>query len=255
VSQLSPRAGKIQLSPADAAVLWHDWHENQNIAFRDRLIEHYLPFARMMAAKLYGKRHCAEFEFDDYLQFATIGLIESIDRYNPDSDSASHFTTYATKRIQGAILDGVERLSERQQQINTRQRRQNERTALQGSILNDPSARGNVFDQLAEIAVGLALGYILEDTNLYLNEEPVMPDNQYCGIELRQLRERLLALVEQLPEQERLLIKYTYFNHMAFESVAQRWGVTRSRIAQIHRSALEHLRKSSLDLRQYDVAW
>ena len=223
------------------------------MAVRDRLIEHYLPFARMMAAKLYGKRHCEEFEFDDYLQFATIGLIESIDRYDPDS--AAQFTTYAAKRINGAVLDGVERLSEQQQQINTHQRRLSERTKLVGGALKDSSMKGNLFDQLAEIAVGLALGYILDDTRLYLDEEPTQPDNQYRGLELRQLRERLLAMVEQLPERERLLIKYTYFNHMAFDAVAQQWGVTRGRIAQLHRSALDRLRKSSLDLRQYDVTW
>ncbi|PRC93922.1 sigma70-ECF: RNA polymerase sigma factor, sigma-70 family [Solimicrobium silvestre] len=234
---------------SEVAALWHDWHENKGREVRDRIIEHYLPFTRMMAAKLYSKRHSEEFEFDDYLQFATIGLMESIDRY--ESNSLAQFTTYAAKRINGAVLDGVEQLSERQQQISTHQRRLKERSKLAGDALK--TGTGTLFDQLAEIAVGLALGHLLDDTRLYFDDETIEPYNQYRGVELRQLQNRLQILVEQLPERERLLIKYTYFNHMTFDAVAQQWGLTRSRIAQLHRSALDRLRKSALDLKQYDI--
>ena len=229
---------------------WHAWRNDKSKAARDRIVEHYLSFARMMAAKLYRKRHSEEFEFDDYLQFATIGLMESIDRY--EVDSPAQFTTYAAKRINGAILDGVEKLSDRQQQISTHQRKIKERGNLVGEVLHDP-AHDNVFDQLAEIAVGLALGLLLDDTKLYVDNETIEPENQYRGIELRQLQKHLQVLVEQLPDRERLLIKYTYFNHMPFDTVAQLWGITRGRIAQIHRSALDRLRKSALDLKHYDV--
>src|SRR5471030_786211 len=105
---------------ADEIKLWHAWNDEGQPIARERLIENYLPFARMMAAKSYGMRHSNEFEFDDYLQFATVGLIEAIDRYQPNSTAL--FTTFASKRITGAVLDGVERLSDRQQQISSRQR-------------------------------------------------------------------------------------------------------------------------------------
>lgn len=230
---------------------WHEWRINGNKVSRDRIVEHYLSFARMLAAKLYRKRHCEEFEFDDFLQFATIGLLESIDRYA--IDSAAQFTTFAAKRINGAILDGVARLSDRQQQISTHQRRLRERCSMADDVLQD-SSKDNVFDQLAEIAVGLALGQLLDEGRLYVDDESIEPVNQYRGVELRQLQKRLQVMVEQLPERERLLIKYTYFNQMAFDSVAQLWGITRGRIAQLHRSALNRLRKAALDLKHYDIS-
>jgi RNA polymerase sigma factor for flagellar operon FliA len=220
---------------------------------RAGLIEHHLPFARMMAAKLFTNRYGDDIEFDDYLQFATVGLIEAVDRYLPGSVAV--FTTYASKRIRGAVLDGVERMSDRQQQISTRQRLQKER----GEALATEGAGGarieDVFEQLAGVAIGLALEYILDDTTLYQDEELSQAENRYNSLELRQLRQRLLEMVESLPEQERLLIKYNYFNHIPFESVAQLWGVTRGRVAQVHRSALERLRGLSRNARLHDMAW
>lgn len=251
MSRLVARIRDKRLAPAAVAALWGDWRDHKNSLVRERLIEHYLPFARMIAAKLYGKRHCEEFEFDDYLQFATIGLMECVDRFDPKS--AAQFTTFAVKRINGCVLDGIERLSERQQQINTHQRLILERSKLVGEAVKENSRHGSVFERLAEIAVSLALGHILDDSSLRPDAELAQPDNQYRNIELRQLRDHLLELVEELPERERLLIKYNYFNHMAFDTVAQYWGVSRSRIAQLHRSALDRLRKSSVALRQYDV--
>jgi len=234
------------------AQLWQDLRERGTAAARSHLIELHLPFTRMLAATLYAKRHCDDFEFGDYLQFATVGLIEAVDRYDPRSSAS--FRTYASKSITGAVLDGAAHLSDRQEQINTRQRFRAERRASLGN--NIDSAHGaDVFEKLAEIAMGLAMGYILEDSALYLDEEREMPASQYDGIAMRQLRERMAALVEQLPERERLLVKYHYFNHVPFEALAEQWNLTRGRISQIHRRALERLREASLKIGTYDVAW
>ena len=227
---------------------WRAWREENNLNARDRLIEHYLPFARIMAAKLYRDRHSPEFEFDDYLQYATIGMMEAMERYNHKGEAS--FKTYATLRISGEILDGIERLSERQQQIANYKRLRDERNASLAS-----GKKGNAFEQLAEIAIALALGHILDEVSSITGEEPSQADDHYRSLEMRQLRDYLVALVEQLPERERLVIKYNYFNHIPFDTVAQQWGVTRGRIAQLHRSALERLRQAAAELKQYDVAW
>ncbi len=241
--------GQIQGASGETDIerYWSAWRGQNDLAARELLIEHHLPFARMLAAKLYRDRASREFEFDDYLQFATVGLIESVDRYDPAGEAS--FKSYASHRIKGEMIDGVRGLSEKQEQIGHYARLQAERNAS----LSGGAKDGNAFEKLAAIAVALALGHILDSAGQ--EEVAIQPDNHYQGVELRQLRDYLLALVEKLPERERLLIKYNYFNHVPFESVAQQWGVTRGRIAQLHRSALERLRKSAAELRHYDVTW
>jgi RNA polymerase sigma factor for flagellar operon FliA len=239
-----------RLPEADALALWQDWRAKGDRKARERLIEHYLPFARIMAGKLYRHRHCLEHEYDDYLQLATIGMIESLDRYDPEGDAS--FTTFAAKRVRGAILDGVGKLSERQQRIDARDQLLAERTA---SLGGGKQIGANAFDRLADIAIGLALGHILDESGYQDVMFDTQPDNRYNSLEMRQLRENLLALVEQLPERERLVIKYNYFNHVKFDLLAEQWGVTRGRIAQLHRSALEKLRTSASELRHYENSY
>lgn len=232
--------------------LWQAWREKREHAVRERLIEYHLPFSRIVAAKLYRNRNLVEHEFDDYLQLATLGLIQSVDRYNPNSGAS--FTTFASRRIIGEVLDGVARLSETEQRIHAREHLLAERRAsLAGGVKDKPN--GTVFDQLADIAIGLAVGHILDETHCSQDLVASHQDNQYTGIEMQQLRERLIALVDELPEKERLVIKYSYFNHVPFEAVAQQWGVSRGRIAQLHRSALTKLRKASSELRDYDISF
>ena len=242
-------AQEQSLDAEKMAGYWRAWREQNDLAARDRLIEHYLPFARIMAGKLYRDRHSQEFEFDDYLQYATIGMIEAMERY--DHNGNASFKTYATLRITGEILDGIESLSERQRQIANYKRLRAERNASLGG----GTKKGNAFEQLAEIAIALALGHILDEVGSETGSEPSQPDDHYRSLEMRQMRDYLVSLVEQLPERERLVIKYNYFNHVPFDTVAQQWGVTRGRIAQLHRSALERLRQAAAELKQYDVAW
>lgn len=222
---------------------------------RERLIAHYLPLARVIAAKVYAGRTHDEIDFEDYLQFARVGLVETIDRFEPDR--GVQFNTFASIRMRGAILNGLEHLSERQQQIAWRQRLRAERAqaAAEG---NPPDDLQSLFGMLAEVGVGLALGMLLEGTGMVepSGEALVLEQPGYFAhVELEQLRARLRSLVDALPKQERAVIWLHYVQDTPFADIAREFGVTRGRIAQIHRKALETLRVACHALRSCDVAW
>ena len=222
---------------------------------RERLIAHYLPLARVMAAKLYAGRTVDEIEFDEYLQLARVGLVEAIDRFDPAR--GVQFNTFASIRMRGAILNGLEHLSERLQQIAWRQRLRTERAELAGPD-QVPDDLQSLFGMLAEVGVGLALGMLLEGTGMIepaLDEAPREQPGYFAHVELDQLRRRVRALVDALPEQERTVIWLHYVQDTPFVEIAHELGVTRGRIAQIHRKGLETLRKACNTLRSCDVAW
>lgn len=80
-SLLDPTAAAAD--PVQEAVLWRHWREQGDAQARETLIRLHTPYARILAAKLYAGRYHDEVEFDDYFQFACVGLLESIDRYDP----------------------------------------------------------------------------------------------------------------------------------------------------------------------------
>jgi RNA polymerase sigma factor for flagellar operon FliA len=224
----------------DPAPLWARWRETGAAEDRDALVEHYTVHARILAAKCFSNRVSHELEFGDYMQFGMVGLLESIDRF--DDTVGVKFETFAGHRIQGAILNGIENMTEVQKQTAVRRRVLRERTAsLAEKSTKDPVS---ALERLAEVAIGLALGFALEDSGIYAGEgEAMLPDNAYSRVEMRQLSERLAESVESLPEQLRLVIHRHYFQQVPFDEIAATMKLTKGRISQIHRSALMQLRE------------
>lgn len=262
------------LSPEGEAALWLRWREQGDGAGRAALIEHYLPYARMLAAVSFKSRYHDGVEFADYQQLACIGLMEAVDRYDPGR--GAHFRTYATHRIRGAILSGLERFTETGQQAALRKRLERDRleaAAVSAGMVPEgdpepasPAGTGRSAQELlaclAEIGIGLALGVLLEGTGMIGSEEPgdapqdLSPEVIYFRKREQQHWQALLRdLVQRLPEQERRVIRCHYLHGMPFDEVACLLDVSRSRISQLHRRGLARLREALAQAPPCDVAW
>ena len=233
-------------TPASAA-LWDDWTTRRDDTARQRLVMHYDGFARMLAARAFSNRFSLELEFDDYRQFALLGLLEAVDRFDPARGVP--FEAYASRRINGAVLTGVATLSEKHAQISARTQARKDRAR---SLIRDGAPETDApidpLQRLADIAVGLALGVMLEGAAVYVSGEPSdASGTPYDRIEIAQLRARLRRLVDQLPEQERRVLHHHYYQQVSFEEIARDAGLTKGRISQIHHAALRRLRQLSAE--------
>ena len=214
---------------------------------RGQLIERYLPLCRMIAASLYGKRVADDAEFADYMQYATLGLIEAVENF--DWTRGVQFNTFATYRIQGAIRNNIANFSERREQVGLLVRLKKERLEsikLEGESPRPRRGKGSqVVRDMAEVAVISALSYLLEGSGILApRAEAHYVEQFYDSLELKQLRERLVGLVDALPDQERRVVKYHYFQNLEFTEIAKIFGVTKGRISQIHKRALLLLREA-----------
>jgi RNA polymerase sigma factor for flagellar operon FliA len=217
---------------------------------RDRavLVDAYTPLVRAIAARCFLRRVGNELEFADFLQLGHVGLLEAIDRYSPAR--GVRFETYAGHRVEGAIWNGLSTLSEYQQQVSARRGLLRQRTA---SLAAQPEHAQDPLERLAEVAIGLALGFALEDAALYVDGDKAAPDNAYTRLEVRQLRQQIAQLLQQLPERERLVLHRHYFQQVPFEETARTLGVTKARVSQIHHEALQRLRSLVKGVRGLDV--
>lgn len=279
--------------PADLAPLWRTRRDDARA--RDALVRHFLPYARMQAARLFAGRPGDELDFGDYFQFASVALTEAVDSYDPAREA--RFETYAAYRIRGAVLDGVASMSERQRQIaTTRELRQARLKSLlrdaaeeglgdarastssgtetdgrtdvlskgridviadvDADLAAEPEAaasrktslfpKGSALERLSEAGLGLAIGLMLEGTGL-IDAGPDAPapaaQMPYARLEMRQQRDRLLALMRQLPEPQRQVLEWHYLQGHPFDALAARTGLSKGRISQLHRAALDTLRR------------
>ncbi len=247
----------------ESAPLWTRWKEEGDAAARERLICLHLPYARMLAATLFGRRVHAGVEFGDYLQLARIGLMEAVDRFDPAQGAS--FKTFASKRIQGAVLNGLVRSTEMNQQSSVMARLRQERLEAAKEAAQDsakdatkdvadasgpPNGPDALFRYLADVGIGLAIGVLLEDTGMIdadaFESDARVPSPEvsyFRKTEIQRLRETLRDMVGQLPEQQKKVVACHYLQEMPFDHIALLLRVTRARVAQLHRQGLSRLRE------------
>ena len=96
---IGPAFGHGQSRDSERA-LFQRFHAGRDPALRDQLVTRYLPMARRIA-RVYARRQ-ARVPFEDLEQVASIGLIKSVDRFDPASGAA--FVAFAEPTIRGEIF-------------------------------------------------------------------------------------------------------------------------------------------------------
>jgi RNA polymerase sigma factor for flagellar operon FliA len=210
---------------------------------RERLFTANLPFARALARREYRTRGGADVDFEDLLQLACAGLLEAMDRYDPDLGVP--FAGFAARRINGSMIDGLGKMSEVREQIGHRHRARRQRLR---SLAPDAAAGAQkpaeAMEALVDMAVGLALGFMLEGTGLYHDEaEPAVAPTAYDSLAWKDLVQRLTQELTRLPDRDRAILQLHYLEDVNFYQIAAVMALTKGRISQLHKAALTLLRK------------
>ncbi|MCK9194684.1 MAG: sigma-70 family RNA polymerase sigma factor [Nevskia sp.] len=223
---------------AEERTLWGRWRAGSEQSARGELVDRYMDLVRILAAEAYRSANFGYVEFSDLMQLGAVGLLESIDRFDPAF--GSNFAGYARKRIRGAILDGLEKQSEHHSQSAFRRRVRKERTE---SLADGAKAdHGNLFLQMVEIATGLAVGHMLEGTTMYVDpdaEKRAYSDNGEVYASAQSFR----YLLSKLPVAQAKVLESHYLNGIQFDEIAALMAVSKGRISQLHSEAIRALRR------------
>lgn len=229
----------LVLDPQRAeASLWRRALYEDDVNSRETLFNRYLLLARSVAARQFSRRRRAV-DRGDLEHLAYEGLLQAIDRYDPLKGVP--FGAYARPRIAGNVADGMRQMTEVDAQITQRRRIQRERLRT----LSDPrAAAADPLNALADLVVDLALGLMLEGTGM------IEPDggadrrpSAYEGLAWRQTQAALAAALEKLPPGEQTVIRQHYQTGLSFAHIADLLRLSRGRVSQLHKSAVERLRR------------
>jgi len=238
---------------ADAeAALWEACRTDGSLPARDQLFSNYLPFAQSLARRQFLDRRGGDIEFADLYQLACAGLLEAIDHFDPGRGVP--FTGFAARRVTGSIVDGVAKMSEVREQISYRNRMRYERARSMSPGQVEALSPSAALDELIELALGLALGFILEGTALYVSEgQADRQANAYDSLVWRDTLRRALAEVAGLPPREQAILRRHYFDGLGFEQIGDLLGISKGRVSQIHRAALLLLKKRLINFDDFKL--
>lgn len=233
-----PRMGLqlLERAPEVEAALWRRLRDEKDAACRERLFDHYVALAKTIARGEFRRRPAYGLERADFEQLAFGGLLEAIDKFDPLNGAP--FEAFARVRIKGVIADGAMRSSEAAAQYSARRRLEQER--LKSLLSRDSSADADAIAQLAELASAIAIGLIAENARLSAAQEA--PLDAYESLAWREMQIKVVEEIGRLGGAEGTVMQQHYMNDVPFTEIAKLLGVTKGRVAQIHRAALMRLR-------------
>lgn len=214
---------------------------------RSTILQKYGPYVRSLAATV-RKQFNSQLELEELISYGQVGLLEAADRFDPKV--GANFLTFAHYRIKGAIFDGLRKMGILRG-ADARIAYVGERaTAYLGNLSDRETGGGNrghsTDDDVREISnavTGLAMVFA---TSLEGAEGLQLADDQLPAderLELEQLKTRVRAAIEKLPEKEKKLLTGYYFQGKTLEEAGAEIGQSKSWASRLHARAIERLKQ------------
>ncbi|MCK8677361.1 MULTISPECIES: RNA polymerase sigma factor SigF [Streptomyces] len=221
---------------------------------RNQLVRMHLPLVEHLARRFRNRGE----PLDDLTQVATIGLIKSVDRFDPDR--GVEFSTYATPTVVGEIK---RHFRDKGWAVRVPRRLQELRLSLTTATaeLSQLHGRSPTVHELAE-RLGISEEEVLEgleSANAYStlsldvpdtdDESPAVADTLGAedeALEGVEYRESLKPLLEGLPPREKRILLLRFFGNMTQSQIAQEVGISQMHVSRLLARTLAQLRERLL---------
>jgi RNA polymerase sigma-B factor len=214
-------------------------------ALRRTIIEAHLPLVHHLAQRFRGRGE----PYDDLVQVGTIGLLHSVDRYDPGRGS---FAAFAVPTIVGEIRRHFRdrgwamRIPRRVQDLG---RRVSEaRETLTHNLDRSPTVQEiaaylEVDADLVLEALETATAYITVPLPTSADESDRMAKAfEDSGLELVEQRETLRPLLARLPAREQRILELRFARGMSQSQIASEVGVSQMHVSRLLAKSLAMLR-------------
>ena len=238
--------------------LWIKYRKTRDMSIRETFIKQYAPLVKYVAGKV-AVGMPQNVEFDDLVGFGVFGLLDAIDKFDPEKNVK--FKTYAVTRIRGAIFDELRSIDWVPRSV--RQKTREVEDAI-GSL--EARLGRTATDQEVAGALGVSeeeylktLQKISGTSMLSINEVWYSgDDNDKVSIgdsiespsslnpeviaERDEIRRVIVEAINELPEKEKKILVLYYFEDLTLREIGQVLDVTESRVSQLHTKAIMRLR-------------
>jgi RNA polymerase sigma-B factor len=223
----------------------------QRAELRHQLVTGHLPLAEHIATRFSHRGVPRE----DLVQVATVGLINAVDRFEPDR--GSDFLSFAVPTIMGEVRRHFRdaswsmRVPRRLKELNLSISAASGELAQRLGRAPMPSEIATHLDlSLEEVYEGLEAGNAYHSVSL---DEALSTDSdsdpladtlgeEDAALEGVENHESLRPLIEALPERERQILTLRFFQNMTQTQIAERVGISQMHVSRLLARTLERLR-------------
>lgn len=225
-----------------AQSLWESYRASNDARSLDALVIHYIPLVRSIARRA-GEGLPRGIDREDLVADGVFGLMAAIRRYDPSTGHA--FSTYATLRIRGAMLDGLRAADWAPRSVRAAARQiEAATTELEGKLNRTPTDAevaerlGVSLQACRDLMMDIRRSALLplEDLNSHEGDPMVHDPSEYIAL--------VIAAEMTLSPREAAVVRLHDLLGYPLTEVAKRLGISHSRAFQIHERALDLLRRA-----------
>lgn len=233
---------------------------------KEEVVKEYIPLVKYIASRvIIGKTKYVEFE--DLVGYGMVGLMDAINKF--DATKGMKFSTYASIRIKGAIIDEIRKNSPISKGAMNKLNRYNEAIEkLQKELFREPTLEeisremGIPIENISEIEnyINYISTVSLED--MIFSKEDDIPlmgivedKKSPCPqevVEEKELLEILAKAIDALNEKDRTVLSLYYYEGFTLKQIGKVLSVSESRVCQLHSRAIVHLRKIIEKMKYYN---
>ena len=244
----------------DDAQLIQEYQTTNNTEIRDDIVLRYIPLVHFVLGRL-GLSKSMGPEYEDAASQGIIGLIESVDRFN--YEYGTQFSTYATLRIRGKVIDYLRALDWLPRGARKKARlvqdaiddlwevhhRQPTDEEIAVYIDMPPGKVRQALIDYSHVVVSLDTNpSIYEDEDASFHEL-VADDSQVDPFELIEDADQktlVIRSIQELPDRDQLILSLYYNDGLTFKEIGAVLEISESRVCQLHGRIVSKL-KSALE--------
>ena len=230
---------------------------DQDNQVKGEVLKNFIPLVKYIASRvIIGKTRYIEYE--DLMSYGMIGLIDAFNKF--DSSKGMKFSSYASIRIKGAMIDELRRNSPISKGAMDKLNRYNLAVEdLQKQLSKEPSTQEIAKALgLLESDVGEIEGYInyisvmslesliyTEDDDMPLigSVEDKMSPSPEKSLEEKEQLEYLKRALDMINEKDKTVLTLYYYEGLTLKQIGSMLEVSESRVCQLHSRAIMHLKK------------
>jgi len=219
----------------------------------EQLARAHMGLVRKIAWHVHGRVSSA-IDIEDLVQIGMVALIEAANAYE---DRGHAFSTYASMRIRGNMIDHLRRHATVCRSAMAKRREINEATAKFESTHGRPPSEAELgramglepaqFREIADAAQSIreeSLDEVYSDQSMWFANVEERADDM---IEREQLGRALAQHISELPEREAMVLQLYFVEELNLDEIGAVLGVGAARVCQIKKAALDKLRKALTD--------
>ena len=250
----------FDMDEREELMIWRKFKDLGSVKNKNILIEKYAPLVKYVAGKIINNVP-KNIEFDDLVGFGVFGLLDAINKFDPEK--GIKFKTYGITRIRGQIYDELRALDwvprsvrqkfKQMEEIRKKYKKENGKKIKETELAEKIGISVSEVERISNMSNDSNMTSLDNVWIVKKNEDEISfidllksneDNNPINNIEREEIKKMISQELRKLPNREQRVLILYYYEELTLKEIGEVLKLTESRVSQLHTKAIRRIRDS-----------